>query len=126
MKRKIKKLLLVFFLMVVYSYVLAIENLPDKLVVFQGESISMKTILGLNIKDNSQTVETSSNNNKSITENPGKATLNVSLFNNIFIKNVNVDILPKTKVIPVGNIAGVKLYTSGVLVVRNVRNRRNR
>lgn len=126
MKSKIKKLLLVFFLMVVYSYVLAIENLPDKLVVFQGESISMKTILGLNIKDNSQTVETSSNNNKSITENPGKATLNISLFNNIFIKNVNVDILPKTKVIPVGNIAGVKLYTSGVLVVRNVRNRRNR
>ena len=104
MKSKIKKLLLVFFLIAVYSYVLAIENLPDKLVVFQGENISMKTILGLNIKDSSQTVETASNNSKSITEEPGKATLNVSLFNNIFIKNVNVDILPKTKVIPVGNI----------------------
>lgn len=117
MKGKIRKLLLVFFLIIIYSYVLAIENLPDKLVVFQGENITMKTILGLNIKDNSETIETASNNNKSITENPGKATLNVSLFNNIFVKNVNVDILPRTKVIPVGNIAGVKLYTSGVLVV---------
>ena len=115
MKSKIKKLLLVFFLMLVYSYVLAIENIPDKLVVFQGENINMKTILGLDIKLNSsnvKTVETVATNNKSITQNPGKTTLEVSLFDNILVKNVNVDILPKTKVIPLGNIAGVKLYTS--------------
>ena len=30
---------------------------------------------------------------------------------------VDVNIIPKTKVIPVGSIAGVKLYTNGVLVV---------
>ena len=115
MKSKIKKLLLVFFLMLVYSYVLAIENLPDKLVVFQGENINMKTILGLNLRlnsENAKTVETVSTNSKSITQNPGKTTLKVSLFDNILVKNVNVDILPKTKVIPLGNIAGVKLYTS--------------
>lgn len=115
MKSKIKKLLLVFFLMLVYSYVLVIENIPDKLVVFQGENINMKTILGLSIRQNSKnvkTVETVATNNKSITQNPGNTTLRVSLFNNILVKNVNVDILPKTKVIPLGNIAGVKLYTS--------------
>lgn len=115
MRNKIKKLLLVFFLMLVYSYVLAIENIPDKLVVFQGESINMKTILGLNIKQTRETVktvETVATNNKSITTSPGKTTLKVSLFDNILVKNVNVDILPKTKVIPLGNIAGVKLYTS--------------
>ena len=50
MKRKITMLLLVFFLMVIYCYILAIENLPDTLVVLQGENISMKTLLGLNIK----------------------------------------------------------------------------
>lgn len=43
--------------------------------------------------------------------------MEVSLFNNIFIKNMEVDVLPRTKVIPVGTIAGVKLYTSGILVV---------
>ena len=47
----------------------------------------------------------------------GQTTLKLSLFDNINLKNVNVDVLPKAKVIPVGNIAGVKLYTSGVLVV---------
>ena len=54
----------------------------------------------------------------------GKETLKVSLFNNIPLKNIDVSVLPKTTVIPVGNIAGVKLYTNGVLVVRYVRNRR--
>lgn len=125
MKSKIKMLLLVFFLIVVYSYVLVIENLPDKLVVFQGENITMKTLLGLNIKENLQTVETASSNNKSVTENPGKITLKVSLFDDIFIKNVNVDVLPKTKVIPVGSIAGVKLYTSRSIGCWNVRNTGN-
>ena len=47
----------------------------------------------------------------------GKTTLQVSLFDNIPIKDLKLDIIPKTKVIPVGTIAGVKLYTSGVLVV---------
>ena len=43
--------------------------------------------------------------------------MQVSLFDNIKLKDVDIDILPKTKVIPVGSIAGVKLYTNGVLVV---------
>ena len=117
MKKNIKKLLLVFFLLIIYSYVLVISNIPENVVVFQDEDIAMKTIFGLSIKNNSEVIETASNNSKSITKEPGKATLNIKLFNNISIKNVNVDILPRTKVIPVGNIAGVKLYTSGVLVV---------
>ena len=33
------------------------------------------------------------------------------------IKDVSVSVLPRTTVIPVGTVAGVKLYTSGVLVV---------
>lgn len=118
MKKTIKKLLLVFFLMIIYMYTLAIENIPNDLVIFEGENINMKTLLGINIKVNSETVETASTLNANlVSKKPGKATLQVSLFNNISLKNVNVDVLPKTKVIPVGSIAGVKLYTSGVLVV---------
>lgn len=117
LKRLIKKLLLVFFLLIIYSYTLVITNLPDELVVFEGETIFMKTLLGLNIKLNDETIETSSNSSQSLTKQAGKSTLEVSLFDSINIKNVNVDVLPKTTVIPVGNIAGVKLYTNGVLVV---------
>lgn len=117
MKKTIKRLLLVFFLMLLYVYVLVIETLPEQLVVFEGENIALKTMFGLNIKTNDNTIETVYNSGNAVSQKPGKANLQVSLFNNILVKNVNVDILPRTKVIPVGNIAGVKLYTSGVLVV---------
>lgn len=118
MKNYLKMLLLVFFLSIVYSYTLVIETIPTELVVFEGEKISVKTLLGLNIKnENQQTIETSSSNGEKLSQDVGKSTLEVSLFDNILLKNVEVSVLPKTKVIPVGNIAGVKLYTSGVLVV---------
>lgn len=44
----------------------------------------------------------------------------LSVYINIIYKetqNITANVLPTTKVIPVGNIAGIKLYTSGVLVV---------
>lgn len=117
-KSILKKLLLVFLLIIIYSYVLSITNLPDEVVIFEGEKVSMKTLLGVNVKTkNESTIETLSNNSESITETAGKATLEVSLFDSINLKKVDVDVLPKTKVVPVGNIAGVKLYTNGVLVV---------
>lgn len=118
MKKTITKLLLVFFLMVIYAYTLTIENIPSQLVILEGENINLKTLLGMQIKMETEAMETASNyNENTISPKSGKATLQVSLFDQISLKDVNVDILPRTKVIPVGNIAGVKLYTSGVLVV---------
>lgn len=118
MKKTITKLLLVFFLMVIYAYTLTIENIPNQLVIFEGENINVKTLLGMQIKMDTEVMETASNyNENTVSPKSGKATLQVSLFDQISLKDVNVDILPRTKVIPVGNIAGVKLYTSGVLVV---------
>lgn len=117
MKKTIAKLLLVFFLIVIYTYVINIENIPDDIVIFEGETISMKTMLGISWKFDTKTVETASSNQEEVAQNSGQATIKVSLFDNISLKEVDVDILPRTKVIPVGSIAGVKLYTSGVLVV---------
>lgn len=127
MKRIFKMLLLVFFLSLIYIYVIVIEKIPEKIVAFEGEDISLQTIFGIKIQEkNNDVIETSSNNEKKVSDEVGKTNLEVSLFNKIPIKEINVDIIPKTKVIPVGSIAGVKLYTNGVLVVRNVRNRRRR
>lgn len=118
MKKTVTKILLVFFLMVIYAYTLTIENIPDKLVIFEGEDIVVKTLLGMQTKVDAKTMETASTKNIStIKEKTGKASIEVSLFNNIPLKNIDVDVLPRAKVIPVGSIAGVKLYTSGVLVV---------
>lgn len=118
MKKTITKLLLVFFLMLIYAYTIAIENIPNNLVIFEGENIVLKTLFGMQVKLNDETMETVANsNNNTIAPKSGKAKLEVNLWNHISLKEVDVDILPKSKVIPVGNIAGVKLYTSGVLVV---------
>ena len=58
MKRVLKMLLLVFFLIIIYVYTLLIESIPNELVIFEGENISMKTLLGITIKDkNNQTEE---------------------------------------------------------------------
>lgn len=118
MKKTITKLILVFSLMLLYAYTLSIENIPENIVIFEGENIAMKTLLGIQIKmDTQETQIASSSNNNAIHPKAEKTTLQVSLFDNIPLKNVEVDVLPRSKVIPVGSIAGVKLYTSGVLVV---------
>ena len=118
MKKILKMLLLVFFLLVIYIYTLVIGNIPNKMVVFQGEDISMQTLFGISVKYNDlETIETSSDLKSQASLNIGNNNINVSLFDNIPLKNVEVNVLPKTTVIPVGNIAGVKLYTNGVLVV---------
>ena len=117
MKKLIFKLLLVFFLLVIYMYILVWQNIPTQIVVFEGESINFKTLFGININSNEKIIETSSNFSEEVSNKTGKQTLEISLFDKILTKNMEVDVLPKTTVIPVGNIAGVKLYTSGVLVV---------
>ena len=109
MKKILKMLLLVFFLMIIYVYVLAIKKIPSKITLFEGEDINLKTVLGINF-NYADTIETSSSEGN-------KKNIQVSFLDNIPIKNVDVNVIPKTKVIPLGNIAGVKLYTNGVLVV---------
>ena len=118
MKKQIKKLLLVFFLLLIYIYVFAVGNIPNKLVIFEGEEISMRLPLGISIKyEQSDSIETSSTTGEKVNTQAGTAKVEVNLLNTITLKNIDVDVLEKTTVIPVGNIAGVKLYTSGVLVV---------
>ena len=120
--KNIKKVLAIsvtIILLIIYLYTLSIQSIPDNIVIFEGEKINLKTILGLkaDLTEKDQVIETLSNNQTNTINETGKATVKLSLFEKVFVKNVDVDVLPKTKVIPVGNIAGIKLYTSGVLVV---------
>ncbi len=118
MKKIFKMLLLVFFLLIIFIYTIVIENIPNQIIVFQGEEVSMRTLFGIGLRPiNKQTLETSSYIKNGVSQNIGKTDLNLSLFEKIPLKDVEVNVIPKTKVIPVGSIAGVKLYTNGVLVV---------
>lgn len=66
------------------------------------------------LKSNNGTIETASGSKENVAE---RQKIAINLFNKFEVKQLSVDVIPRTTVIPVGNIAGLKLYTNGVLVV---------
>ena len=119
MKKILKKSIIVSIFVIIYIYALVITNLPDTLIVFEGENIAFNTIYGLNIKVKEQEYEatlTSSNVGETSFNEEGTVTLTASLFD-FNIKDIDVNVIDKTTVIPVGELVGIKLYTKGVLVV---------
>ena len=115
----LKKFFVILFLLVVYMYVCNISMLPNNIILMQGEALNLNTILGINVKSStlSNAVTASSNLNNSIAENTGKMELELDLFNLFPVKDVTVNVIPKTKVVPLGKTIGMRLYTEGVLVV---------
>ncbi len=119
MKKLLKLAVIIPILIVLYIYTLVITNLPDSLIVFEGENIKLNTIYGINIDIKDEQYEamfTSSNIGEAAFNKQGQTTLTASLFN-FNIKDIEVNVIDKAKVIPIGEIAGIKLYTKGVLVV---------
>ena len=114
--KKLKKFLIVIVLVLIYIYVCNISMLPNNIILMQGEVLNLNTVLGVNIK-NAKTVTASSNLNNSIFEKTGKMNLELNLFNLFSVKDVTVNVIPKTTVIPLGKAIGMKMYTKGVLVV---------
>ena len=114
-----KKFFVILFLLVVYMYVCNISMLPNNIILMQGEALNLNTILGINVKSSSlsNAITASSNLNNSIAENTGKMELELDLFNLFPVKDVTVNVIPKTKVVPLGKAIGMRLYTEGVLVV---------
>ncbi len=111
-----KKILLVLILITMYAYICNITMFPNSIILMQGENLEISTVLGLKVK-NKQTMQASSSLNEKLTEQVGKKDLELNLFNIIPVKDVTVNVIPKTTVIPLGKTIGMKLYTEGVLVV---------
>ena len=114
--RILKKLLIVLVLTIIYVYVCNISMIPSDIILMQGEKLNLNTVFGLNVQDE-ETMQASSSLNNSIVEETGQMDLNLNLFNLFSVKNVTVNVIPKTTVIPIGKAIGMKLYTEGVLVV---------
>ena len=112
-----KRVIFIILLFIVYIYIIVVNNIPDKITIFQGETITFPTCFGITLHSENNALEVLANTGTKVTHCVGREKLSVSLFNKFNLKNIDVSILPKTTVIPVGNIAGVKLYTNGVLVV---------
>ena len=111
-----KKILIILILIIVYAYICNICMLPDNIVLMQGEFLNLNTIFGINLKS-SETMQASSNLNNQIVEKTGKLDLSLNLFDLFSVKDVTVNVIPNTTVIPIGKAIGMKMYTEGVLVV---------
>ena len=112
----ILKILTILVLLSIFVYISSIEAIPENIVIFEGEKLNLKIAAGLSLDDYETELAASNINNKKISIT-GSNNLQLSLFGNIKIKNVSVDVIPKTTVIPIGSSIGMKLYTKGVLVV---------
>lgn len=117
--KTIFKFLIVFILIIIFIYVCNISFMPDSIILIQGEKLNLNTLFGLSIKqiENNGTIQASSLLNKEKVSEVGKADFNLSLFNTIQLKEITVNVIPKTKAVPIGKSIGMKLYTDGVLVV---------
>lgn len=121
--KKLKPILLILFFLIIYIYVCNITMLPQSVVIFQGEELKLKTVFGLRLTEknsnisNYDVMQTSTNMAEKLGTSAGKVNLSLDLFGTIPIKEIDVNVIPRTKVVPLGNSVGLKLYTSGVLVV---------
>ena len=118
MRKTLLKMTIVIILIISYIYICSIISIPQDIVIFEGDKLNLKIATGLSLSsENEETLLTASNVNKQKISKTGVDNLDLNLFGNIKVKNVNVSVIPKTTVIPVGTAIGMKLYTKGVLVV---------
>lgn len=105
--KKLKNVITIIFLFILYIYVANISLIPKEIVLLEGEELNLKKMFGI------QTVETAktSNNNYNVSN------LEVNMFGSIPLKDVKVTVIDDIEVVPIGKIIGLKLYTNGVLVV---------
>lgn len=106
--KKIIIYICIFLLLIVLAYTCNISNIPSSVILLEGETLSLNTLFGV------KTVQVSSNIAES---NNNKVNIELSFLGGFTLKQIDVNVLPETKVVPVGKVIGLKLYTNGVLIV---------
>ena len=121
---KKKKLLIAFLLcllLIIEIYICAIDAIPSNTILFEGEKLNIKSFFGITLVNKDTGEKTVLTSNIPIYDEKdskiGTTNLEVKLFDIFNVKNIDVNVIEKTKVIPVGQVTGLKLYTNGVLVV---------
>ncbi len=108
-----KKSIILILLCLILGYVTNITSIPERIVIFENEKLNLGQIFGITIKEKGDSVIQTSNIDNKVEEK----TVTLSLFNIIDLKDVKVSVVENTKVIPLGNIVGLKIYSDGVLVI---------
>lgn len=119
--KKFRRVLLLLFLTIILIYVCNLSAIPQNIVLFQGESLNVKKIFGISIsskKNENKTINVGAipADTNNISDNVGTYDLSVNVAN-IKVKDMTINVIPKSYVVIAGNTIGAKLYTNGVLVV---------
>lgn len=120
--KKIKFILTFFLLFIIYSYIVFFTVLPENVFLINNEKLILRTPLGIELIETTMT--NNSNNNDSnlactenISEDINYTNIEVKLFGKLSLKNIKIAKLEEIKVVPIGKVIGLKMYTNGVLVV---------
>lgn len=112
-KKNFKQFILIFILLIILAYASNIIFIPNSLILFENEELNIKSIWGMKIEE---TIEVGANISKSNVSGSEQKKYNVSLLG-VNLKTIKANVIETTKVVPLGNLVGLKLYTQGVLVV---------
>lgn len=104
--KRMKIVITILFLLIAYLYACNITLIPSQIILLKGEQYKLKTLYGIDV------IETSS----VALENENITKLNLNILGQT-VKEVSVNVIENTEVIPIGKIIGLKLYTNGVLIV---------
>ena len=115
--KKTFKFFIIAFLLCLLLFVCKIDSIPQNIILYGNENLNLGKFWGLNYKignDSADTVLASTIVGENI---PKESIVQVKLLDSITVKEVKVNVIDKTTVIPVGQISGLKLYTNGVMIV---------
>lgn len=103
---------IILILTIILLYVTNITQIPSRIFLVNGEKIQIKKLAGISLTESQKEVkETWQDKNLETTK------MDVKIFGTVKVKEVSVTTYPQLKVIPTGNLIGLKLYTNGVLVI---------
>lgn len=103
---------IILILIIILLYITNITQIPSRIFLMSGEKIQFKKLAGITLtKSQNEIQETWQDKNLETSK------MAVKIFGTLKVKEVSVTTYPKVKVIPTGNLIGLKLYTNGVLVI---------
>ena len=109
---KKRYIFIILSLFILFIYTTSIMQIKKNNYLIYGEKLKFKKLPGIEIVESKKQVQKVSQN-----QNYNNSKYDVMLFGNIKLKEISVTTYPKLKVIPTGNLIGLKLYTNGVLVI---------
>ena len=105
--KNLRKIIIIFLLLCFYCYFINIVNFPSTIITYSEDLENYRLCPFLKLEGE---VETTSS------ELQSEYDLELSL-GNITLKEVSLNIVEKTYVVPIGEIVGIKLYIDGVMIV---------